>query len=1065
MAISSFRDTLGLFFNAAFMTFAIVSVTFLSDLAGIFEFPDAVLYDLSTRYSSAQTTTPQVLVVAVDHKDRDASDVLWLRVLDTLTKFEARQILFTFLPPNTTPDFYKRTIAAGNVIFGRNLLITASDIEPTRLEPWPVAVTTLEQTPFFGVVALPPSSDGVYRRQHAWHTVQGQRYPALETQAIRQLDNNQWPAPEQSYWVNFQSGYGSLPIIDLARLAQDRLIPELVRGRSVLIGLVPSPLTPNLHTPLDTTTSSGLPLLLFQAYALETLLHNKPIEKLVPSLTLVILIFTVFANLIIYQWGGIRFGLWVTIGSLLIYALSAWLALTYTQHWLPVTALLTVQAATFLLAFWYKVLSEDRKIQSLILSLSSRAHTQSLPAGFYAAAEPWKQVVDLVQQTLDLNWLIFLERIPEQHYVREIAALHCDFKDIDERRRDYRRSPYSDTVAERRTLRLERRLFLKADHTIDQYMAPLLFGGELLGFWAMGVTPANIAANPDFFSIVDSFRDQIAEILYHRLQWQQQTQKPANNILRYLRLEGGESHSHALNQALLALEKRLHRLEQVFQSIDTAAIFYNPFGRVLQSNEAMAGILRRSQIAAYEMTALDLLTTLCGIDLSQGRHTLQRVFIDHQKVVLPAKLPGDTERRYSLCARPVLAADSNPLYRDTTEALPFQLQGILIELFDVTTLYDLSLVKSELADRVHRQLRDHFQAMLLALELNPESGREERRKQDRRKSSRLILEQQVTVAVKLLDQAQQYLSTDLAALQHLDAYPVEPRGPLRAALARLNERAAERQIRINVEMPELISLVMADTDTLHSILETLARVLIEDAVVGTELTITLRQQDQWLLYDFKNQGFGMPNAKFQAWLSQDDNEATPLFRQLRAARRQIIAWKGVLQGTSTLGEGIRFVLHLPCFGGTEPIDEATLRSQRSITPPEAKRILVIDDSQIIQQLVTLSLQQEGYYVRTANNGHIAVGLLNYWVPDLIVLDMMMPVMDGFQFLEWHRQHHPQLPVLALTGINLPDSEQQILAAGANAVLLKPIQIPELLIQINQLLGVSETATLPSTKQA
>jgi CheY-like chemotaxis protein/CHASE2 domain-containing sensor protein len=1043
------------------MTIILAGVTFSINLAGVFDFPDAVLYDFTTRYSPARAATPQVLVVAVDPKDRESSDELWQRVLNALIKFEARQILFTFLPPNASPSFYKRAIAAGNIIFGRSLWSTSSGMESARLEPWPVAITTLSREPSFGVVALPPGSDGIYRRQHAWHTVQGQHYPALETQAIRQLGNSQWPIPDQSYWVNFQGGSGSLPIIELARLAQDRLIPELVQGRSVLIGLLPSPLTPNLHTPLGATATSDLPLLVFQGYALETLLHNNPIEKLDTPLILALLSFAVFANLIIYQWGGIRFGLWVTLGFLLVYAISAWLALTYTQRWPPVTALVTVQAGTFLLAFWYKALNEDRNIRSLIVNLSSRSREHTLPAGFYVSVEPWKQVVDLVRQTLDLNWLIFLERIPEQYYVREIAALHCDFKDIDERRRDYRRSPYSDAVAERRTLRLEQRLFLKADATIDQYMAPLLFGGELLGFWAMGVSPAKIAANPDFFTLVDSFRDQIAEILYHRLQWQQQTQKPTNNLLRYLRLEGGESHSHTLNQALLAFEKRLHRLEQVFQSIDTAAIFYNPFGRVLQTNEAMAGILRRSRITAYEMTALDLLTTLCGIDFAEGRQTLQRVFIDHQKVVLPARLPGDAERRYSLCARPVLAAESTQLYRDATEALPFQLQGILIELFDVTTLYDLSLVKSELAERVHRQLRDHFQAMLLALELNPETSREERRKQDRRKSSRLILEQQVHIAVNLLDQAQQYLLTDLAAMQQLDSYPVEPRGPLRVALARLAERAAERQIRINVEMPELISLVMADADTLHSILETLARVLIEDAVVGTELTVSLRQQEQWLLYDFQNQGFGMPNAKFQAWLSRDDSEATPLFRQLRAARRQIIAWKGVLQGASTLGQGIRFVLHLPCFGGTEPIDNATLRSQRYVDHPETKCVLVVDDSQIIQQLVTLSLQKEGYYVRTANNGQIAVGLLNYWVPDLIVLDMMMPVMDGFQFLEWRQQHHPQLPVLALTGINLPDSERQILAAGANAVLLKPIQIPDLLTQISQLVGTKETEALPA----
>jgi len=194
---------------------------------------------------------------------------------------------------------------------------------------------------------------------------------------------------------------------------------------------------------------------------------------------LAILVVVVFANLIVYQWGWLRFGLWVTGVFLAIYAASAWLALR-AQWWPPVTALIVVQAAVFAVVFWHKSLVQDRALRSLVIDLASRSHEQALSPGFYASPEPWNQVVDLVRQTLDLDWLIFLERIPDQYYVREIAALNCRFADIDERRRDYRRVPYSDAMAERRTVRLEQRLFLKADATIDQYMTPLLFGGELL---------------------------------------------------------------------------------------------------------------------------------------------------------------------------------------------------------------------------------------------------------------------------------------------------------------------------------------------------------------------------------------------------------------------------------------------------------------------------------------------------------------------------------------------------------------------------------------------------------
>lgn len=708
----------------------ILSIAYLLDA---FQVPDTMLYDLAIRHSPSRSLTAQVLLITVEPKDRDADDQSWLQVLETLKKLEARQILFTFLPPNTSARFYQRAIAAGNVLFGRDLIVDPSgDLDALRLQPWPAAVSTLRQEPPFGVVTLPPANNGIYRRQYAWHTVQDQQYPALEIAAMRQLASDRPLLAEQFYWVNFQGGAEYLPVVGLSRLLKEGLIPELVRGRSVLIGLLPRPLTPGLHTPLERWTDSGIPLLVFQGYALETLLRNQPIQPLSLPWAILLLTVAVITNLILYQSGGLRFRLAITSGFLLLYLAAAWLMLTYTQRWLPVTALAVMQIIMFTLVSWHKALVEDQELRALTLSLSSRIREQALSPGFYATSEPWKQVVVLVQQMLDLRWLIFLERIPNQFYVREIAALDCQFSDISERRRDYRRSPYSDAIAKRRTILLEGRLFLKTTATtIDQYLGPLLFGGELLGFWAMGVSPEKATANPDFFILVEQFRDQIAEMLYHRLQWQQQSQKSDNRTLRYLRLEGGKTPVHTLRQALLAFERRSYRMEQVFQGIETAAIFYNPFGRLLQINEAMTAILRQTQVPAYEMTALDLLTTFCTLNLSEGRQALQRVFIQHQTITYPAKGPEDALHRYLLRARPILIVSGAQPLSDATEALPFQLQGILIELIDITALHDLSLVKTELTERVHHQLRDHFQAMLLALDLPERSPQEERRRQDR----------------------------------------------------------------------------------------------------------------------------------------------------------------------------------------------------------------------------------------------------------------------------------------------------------------------------------------------
>ena len=884
--------------------------TWLLQIVGAFQFPDGVIYDLAVRHSPVKPAPPSVLLIAVDPEERAAGEPVWLNALEKLETLGARQITFAFLPPNASPAFYDRAVAAGNVLFGRTILVDQAG--EAYLAPWPSVVDALTRKPPFGVVALPPISGGTHRTQQIGYLLQGELYPVLETGAASQLSTDPPALSELPYLVNFQGGAGYLPMVSLHRLLQGGLIPELVKGRTILIGALPSPPAPGLHTPLQRKSEQGISLLMFQGYALETLLADWAIHFFPAAIVLALLALATLINVIVYQSGRLRFDLWMTGGALLFCAILAWLTPAYTRYWPPVTALVFAQLATFVLVFQHRSMGNEAAIRALIINLSGRLREHIVPPGFYAAAEPWHQIVEMVRQSLDLGWLIFLERPPGQYHVREIAALNCQLADIDERRRDYRRAPYSDAMAENRLIRLDRRLFLKLDPGMDQYMTPLTFGGEVLGFWAMGVAPEKIQATPGFFALVDDFVTQIAELIYHRQQWQQPQRAESSDIGRYLRLRGGENLYQTLRRNLTVFERRLHGLEQVFQNLETAVIFYSPFGRVLQANQAMVKVLQHSQLPGYEMTALDLISALCGIDLAESRRTLQQVFVEHRALTLSAALPGNTQHRYILHAQPVLATDQVALSGERlAEASPFQIRGILIELVDVTRLHDLGYLKNELTERVYYQLRNNLQAIMLAADLLDIQA------PDSPGSLPDTLREQATEAIELVDEAQQYLLTDLLALPQLDCYPVEPRATLAAALGELTESIGERRLRVVIEGPELLSLVLADADALKEALETLAAVLIEDATMDSALTVRLFEQTQWLTYELVNQGFGMPDARFQSWLGSDDLTATPLFRRLRAAQRRVSGWEGELTGSSALGEGIRFTLRLRRFAGEE----------------------------------------------------------------------------------------------------------------------------------------------------
>ena len=118
-----------------------------------------------------------------------------------------------------------------------------------------------------------------------------------------------------------------------------------------------------------------------------------------------------------------------------------------------------------------------------------------------------------------------------------------------------------------------------------------------------------------------------------------------------------------------------------------------------------------------------------------------------------------------------------------------------------------------------------------------------------------------------------------------------------------------------------------------------------------------------------------------------------------------------------------------------------------------KKILIIDDDQDFREIIAIYLKEAGYAVFTASNGEEAKEELALISPDMIILDMIMPVLDGMAFLHWLQQTGKQdIPVLALTGLYKADIETQALEMGANEVHGKPCLPNEILERVAKLLN-------------
>lgn len=110
------------------------------------------------------------------------------------------------------------------------------------------------------------------------------------------------------------------------------------------------------------------------------------------------------------------------------------------------------------------------------------------------------------------------------------------------------------------------------------------------------------------------------------------------------------------------------------------------------------------------------------------------------------------------------------------------------------------------------------------------------------------------------------------------------------------------------------------------------------------------------------------------------------------------------------------------------------------------RIAVIDDEVHIRQLLELTLGHSGYDVRSAKDGAQGLELIREWQPDLIVLDVMMPKINGFELLPMLRRV-TEAPVIMLSAKGELEDRVEGLEGGADDYLSKPFEMPELLARI------------------
>ena len=271
------------------------------------------------------------------------------------------------------------------------------------------------------------------------------------------------------------------------------------------------------------------------------------------------------------------------------------------------------------------------------------------------------------------------------------------------------------------------------------------------------------------------------------------------------------------------------------------------------------------------------------------------------------------------------------------------------------------------------------------------------------------------------------------------------------------------QYQVNVEVEDRTVSAYADIGQLHQIISNLV-INARDAMPnGGGITLRMRRESPGTRFDFgvvpqvenfvhfeiADEGTGM-TAETKRHIFE------PLFTTKRhgtglglAITHQVVRRHGgMIFVESEPGAGTRFHIFLPAANSNVP--KRSRETPPAAVAPDPCRVLLVEDDPNVATGIALLLQEEGFIVDVVNLGAEALGAVERTSPDVVVLDIGLPDIDGRKVYELIAAEHPDLPVIFSTGHGDERKIEPYLSRGNVSMLLKPYEISILLAAIRRL---------------
>lgn len=300
----------------------------------------------------------------------------------------------------------------------------------------------------------------------------------------------------------------------------------------------------------------------------------------------------------------------------------------------------------------------------------------------------------------------------------------------------------------------------------------------------------------------------------------------------------------------------------------------------------------------------------------------------------------------------------------------------------------------------------------------------------------------------------------------LELQPIEVDGVCRASIQLVKQMAQKKALEVHFTSDSTVTIFLADGRRLKQILVNLLSNAIKFTPEGGQIGLEVRGDSDQTAVHFTvwDTGIGIAademDRLFQPFVQLDsglDRQHQGTGLGLSLVRRLADMHGGSISLESKVGRGSRFTVSLPW--RTPPSLEDTdtaLTAERRLFPspmhmsaPSAATILLVEDNEANIETMADYLIAKGYYVVIARSGNEALVRATEEYPDLILMDIQMPGMDGVEAIRYIRGD-PKLagiPIIALTALAMPGDREHCLQAGATDYVSKPVSLQKLMLLI------------------